>query len=239
MGDYSAEFAAKWREKLAPDQVKMGRQLSKETSKNVKTYQKTQLNPSSEVRNQGVKNAIKKDFDLKDKIKQVQGSAKAQKSELFKSNSPDKLIKQNKNLRSYLENRKINNYRGNTKLGKATTAPKTIKRASTGMKRVMANQKAVANQKFGQEIKEAIKQPTPTPTPTPSRPVPSKPLPSIPKRNIPKPQLNSIPYKKTSLLDKVGRAIRTNPVAAGAGLGAMGAGIGYGAYKKMKDNKNK
>jgi hypothetical protein len=52
-------------------------------------------------------------------------------------------------------------------------------------------------------------------------------------------RLNSVPVKKTSLLGKVGRAIKRNPVAAGAGLGAIGAGIGYGAYKKLKKDKNR
>ena len=240
-----AEFASRWRRELVPDQVKAGRQLSKETSQNVKTYRKTQLNPSSGVRDQGVRNAIKKDFDIKNKIKQVQGSAKASRVglNLITGNKADPLLKQNKGLRSYLENRKINNYQGNTKLGKPTTAPKTLKRAPTGLNKVRANQKAVANENFKKGIKDTLK-PTPTPisppiTPTPPRPVPSQPLPSVPKQNIPKRIANGIPRKKVGFLSIIGKTLSRNPVAAGAGIGAVGAGIGYGIYKKMKSDNNR
>jgi hypothetical protein len=196
-----AEFASRWRRELVPDQVKVGKQLSKETSQNVKTYRKTQLNPSSDVRNQGATNALNKDFDIENKIKQVQGSAKSSRVglNLITGNKADPLIKQNKNLRSYLENRKINNYQGNTKLGKPTTAPKTLKRAPTGFNKVRANQKAVASQAFNKGLEEALTTPvSPSTTPTPPRSVPSQPLPSnpLPKQNIPKPIANGIPRKK-------------------------------------------
>lgn len=52
-------------------------------------------------------------------------------------------------------------------------------------------------------------------------------------------ELGSISTKKPGLLSRVGGAIRRNPVAAGAGLGAVGAGIGYGIYKNRKQNKYK
>jgi hypothetical protein len=47
-------------------------------------------------------------------------------------------------------------------------------------------------------------------------------------------RLGSISTKKPGLLSKIGSAIRRNPVAAGAGLGA----VGYGAYRKMRSDKN-
>lgn len=50
-------------------------------------------------------------------------------------------------------------------------------------------------------------------------------------------ELGSISTKKPGLLSRIGGAIRRNPVAAGAGLGAVGAGIGYGIYKNRKQNK--
>lgn len=238
-----AEFASRWRRELVPDQVKVGKQLSKETSQNVKTYRKTQLSPSADVRNQGARNALKKYSDIKNKIKQVQGSAKNSRVglNLIAGNKADPLIKQNKGLRSYLENRKINNYQGSTKLGKPTTAPKTIKRAPTGFNKVRANQKAVASQAF-KGLEEALTTPVPpSTTPTPPRSVPSQPLPSnpLPKQNIPKPIANGIPRKKVGFLSRIRKTLSRNPVAAGAGIGAVGAGIGYGIYKKMKSDNNR
>ena len=47
------------------------------------------------------------------------------------------------------------------------------------------------------------------------------------------------PVNKPGLLSKIGGAIKRNPIAAGAGIGAVGAGIGYGIYKKMKSDKNR
>ena len=59
------------------------------------------------------------------------------------------------------------------------------------------------------------------------------------KTEAPKVKVNSIPFKKQGLLSKIGGAIKRNPVAAGAGIGAVGAGIGYGIYKKMKSNNSR
>jgi hypothetical protein len=47
------------------------------------------------------------------------------------------------------------------------------------------------------------------------------------------------PKTKPGLLSKIGGAIKRNPVAAGAGIGAVGAGMGYSVYKKMKSNNNR
>ena len=237
-----AEFASRWRRELAPESVAAGKNIAKQRATLGKNYMKSTLSNNEGFKAKARQVAIKKNFEIGDNIKGLQSSAKAQKTSLLSNNKADPLIKQNKNLRSYLDNRKINNYQGNTKLGLSTTAPKTLKRAPTGLNKVRANQKAVANQKFGKDIEKAVTTPvSPVITPTPPRPVLSRPLPQnpIPTRTLPKPQVRGIPFKKQGLLSKIGGAIKRNPVAAGAGIGAVGAGIGYGIYKKMKSNNSR
>ena len=236
------EFASRWKQAFSPESVAAGKSLAKQKATLGKNYMKSTLSNNEGFKAKARQVATKKNFEIGDKIKGLQSSAKAQNAELFKGNSPDRLLNQNKNLRSYLENRKVKQGVNSNVLSKPYQAPKTIKRAPTGVNKAMANQRAVSNQKFGESIEKAatphvspIVPPTPS-IPTPSRPLPPNPLP----RTIPTPQVGTLsPANKPGLLSKIGGAIKRNPVAAGAGIGAVGAGIGYGIYRKMKSNNNR
>ena len=238
-----AEFASRWKQAFTPESVAAGKNLAKQKATLGKNYMKSTLSNNEGFKAKARQVATKKNFEIGNKIKGLQDSAETQKANLFSNNKADPLINQNKGLRSYLENRKINTPKDSTILSKPSQAPKTITRAKTGANKFVANQKAVTNENFGKKIEQAVK-PIPAPV-QPSvasipKPALSSPLPPNPLLKRTLPQLGTLPpVNKPGLLSKIGGAIRRNPIAAGAGIGAVGAGIGYGIYKKMKSDKNR
>jgi len=223
MTNHYIEFAARWREKLLPDQVKIGKQLSKEKSKAL-----AGVNSGKE---RLVNGSYKSLTNVSSKIDQVANSSKAAKSQLGISKFDDPLLKSNKNLRSYLENRKVKQGTSSPVLNKPYQAPKTIKRPTrpdAGLyKKIKDNPKRLAE--------SIAKQPQiPKKVPTPRTKLP--PNPSAPRSPLPKVGLSGFPKK--NLLQKVGSLVKRH---RGAGL-AVGLGVGVGtlshALSKRKNSKN-
>lgn len=229
IGNVKAKFASRWRRELAPDQVKVGKQLSKEKSKALKGIQSGQ---ERRLVGGGYKSLTK----VNNKIDQVSKSAKTQKSNLLR-NKADPLIDKNKKLRSYLENRKVKKGLNSNVLSKDYQAPKTLKVAAKTnnirAKRMIEKSKPAITPEVLPPLSEKLAVRTPKSNKTPG-------IGGVPKKSLlsnPNPKVNSIGVPKKSLLQKAGTFLNRNK---GKGLAAAGVGaLGYAAYKMKKDKNRK
>lgn len=220
-----AEFASRWKRELYPASIQRGKDTASFISQDIKAGMSKEAAKASQSKTIGVDKAW----------------ANESKAALQDTMNKPKLKRSFKNLRLKPEKR------GNLKAVRPTTqlSPKSVNSFKQGVQNQATNAKNTrlrnaskafdSNVKLRGDLEEAMNPSKPF---NPNESSWAKNANKGIKTEAPKVKVNPIPVKKSNLLSKVGRAIRTNPVAAGAGIGAIGAGIGYGLYKKNK-NKNR
>jgi len=218
-----AEFASRWKQKFSPESVARGKAVARTTAINKKSVSKG-IYPMS----QGYK-------DLEQGIAKSQKlSASGKQAMLTKAGSSNRTMKpttqrgllKTKGAKNQLSSKSANSFKQGAK-------NQTTNKANAITRRLQNQADKVTGQ-------GKYKTPLTTPTLNPFEQSSwEKNATKGVKATAPKVKVNSIPFKKSGLLNKIGNTIKRNPVASGAALGAGVGALGYKTYKKMKNNKKR
>ena len=221
-----AEFASRWKQAFSPESVAAGKNLARNTAINKDSIKKG-IYPMQ----QGYKD-LEHGINSSTKL-----ATKGKQAMLTKAASPNRTMKPT-------------TLRGNLKVAPSgsSLSPKSAQAFKQGVDNKITNNANAVTAKLQNQANKVTKQgnykvPLDAPTLNPfeqssweknaSKGLKIKPIDVSGK-------LGTLsPANKPGLLSKIGGAIKRNPVAAGAGIGAVGAGIGYGIYRKMKSNNNR
>lgn len=220
IGNVKAEFASRWKREFSPESVARGKATAKTKALNKKGI----TTPVTSLTAERYKGGISKSQEI---------AAQGKKAMLTKAASSNRTMKPTKQ-RGLLKAPSAQNQLSSKSAQKFKQGAQN--QATNRTNAFKAKREDLANKVTGQgKYKPQLTTPTLNPFEQSSwEKNASKGIKSQP----PKVKVNSIPVKKSNLLSKIGGAIKRNPVASGAALGAGVGALGYGAYKKMK-NKDK
>lgn len=217
-----AEFASKWKKAFSPDSIARGKDTAWTKARNAKDIQKGAYSMSQGYRD--LEHGINTGSELAAQGKKAMLTKAASSNRTMKPTTQRGLLKA-PSAKNQLSSKSAQKF-------KQGAQNQTTNKANA----FKAKREDLANKITGQgKYKPELTTPTLNPFEQSSW---EKNANKGIKSQPPKVKVNSIPVKKISFLSKVGGAIKRNPVASGATIGAGVGALGYGVYKTMS-NKNK
>lgn len=222
IGNVKAEFASRWKREFSPESVARGKATAKTKALNKKGI----ATPITSLTAERYKGGISKSQELAAKGKQAMLTKAASSNRTMKPTKQRGLLKA-PSAKNQLSSKSAQSFKQGTQ-NQASNAKNTrLQNAANTFK---------SNVKLRSNLDEAL---TPSKPFNPNESSWAKNANKGIKAQPPEVKVNSIPIKKSSLLSKIGGAIKRNPVVSGAAIGGGVGALGYGAYKKMKKDKNR